>query len=747
MTRVLFFVPFGSYNVHNQLDAVLAVKLRMEGAEPLIVRCDGLYEHCDVLAWSGNNSKQECRNCAESGKQLFDSFQLSCVQLRDYLTNDDYDEAERWVNTLNPDKYLEASYETLPFGQWVISSIFSYFRITDSGLVTPGVRHVHKSFLKSGLLTYKAISRIVAGCLPQAMFIFNARFAPYRVAFEVSRLFGIRVITHERGFYDDSFMLLDDRMCTDTKPIFDISDAWKDICLSSEQLIKSQQYLQNRENGLDMNYPAFCNFANAHQTIRHALRIPIEAKVLVIFTSSEFELAYSGTFSLVTTQLDRLEQIIDLYRTREDYLVIRHHPHIAGSTHASPEYDLLRRAYQQAFNAPDNVRIIMPSETVNSYSLLWNVDAVISFFSSVGYEAAGRGIGVAALSQAFFNKGIRHVVPEKTDEINSLINLLLEQTIDLDREDLRKIFRFIYAFLYRLSVKFRSFGIKNNFEMDIRIHDTDQLVDGFDPELDRICSCVLNQTPIMKTPSIGDNDVPPQEEEVFFDDYIASIRRQRQIIRTKSILYSASRLEPDIAVVELDMPLAEGGQIFPAWIVRSRYKKLVRYSCNVPYGNTGYFSFLSELADVVSSIEEEYVMPTLPTVYYDESFVSSAIELLLNDENLGLKGVFSGAWLLSKDGIIENEVFTKKVPGPEFSNLVNLNPEFSDPLLICSLTLFRKNSLLELIDYLKGTPVSNNAEAALAQILNDPGFHKTLVPLVLIKNSCHYGHPKSDKVI
>jgi len=153
--------------------------------------------------------------------------------------------------------------------------------------------------------------------------------------------------------------------------------------------------------------------------------------------------------------------------------------------------------------------------------LLWNVDAVISFFSSVGYEAAGRGIGVAALSQSPFSKAMRYDVPETINEINSLVELLLEQTKDLNREDLRKAFRFIYAYIYRLPVQFRSFGIKNTVELDLRIQNTEQLADGFDPELDRICRCLLEQSPVLKTSNIDDKAAPHQDEEVFFDDYIA----------------------------------------------------------------------------------------------------------------------------------------------------------------------------------------------------------------------------------
>jgi len=50
------------------------------------------------------------------------------------------------VIQLSPENYVEASFDTLPIGQWVISSIFSYFRITDKELGLPKVRQVIRVF-------------------------------------------------------------------------------------------------------------------------------------------------------------------------------------------------------------------------------------------------------------------------------------------------------------------------------------------------------------------------------------------------------------------------------------------------------------------------------------------------------------------------------------------------------------------------------------------------------------------------
>jgi hypothetical protein len=733
MSRILFFVPFGGYSVHNQLDAVFAAKLQLEGATPLMVRCDGLYEHCDVLAWSGSNSKQDCLNCAASGNQLFDFFQLPSVKLRDYLTSGDYIEAENWASSLDPDQYLAASYDSLPIGLWVVSSIFSYFRINDAGLVLPEVRQVYRSFLKSGLLTYWSLRRLTAEFAPDSMVVFNGRFAPYRVAFEVSQLLGINELTHERGYYDDSFLLFDNHICLDSKPLFDIAKSWEGERLSCGQLEKTRTYLQSRENGLDLNYPSFYEFTNDFSTIRHLLRIPADAKVLAVFTSGESETTHSSGYSEVSTQFDRIDEIIELYRTRKDYLIIRHHPHMAGNAQEPPENYYLTRAYRQASRAPENVRVIMPSEKINSYALLRNVDGVISFFSSIGFEAAGRGIGVAALAQSPFSAALRYDVPEKIQDFEPLIDLLFEQTETLDPEDLRRTFRFIYAYIYRLSLQFRSFGIKNSYEMDLRIQNSAQLADGFDLELDRVCQFLLNRRPVLKTPGPEDGEVPAQDEEVFFADYIASLRRERKAIRARTKLYSASRLEPDIAVIETSA--AKEMKSKTTWSDRSRYGKLVRYDCSAHFDNREGAASLSVLGDLLSSVQEGYVLIASPAVYYDEAFLSSALEHLLNDTGLTLKGVFSGAWVLDKEGLVEKEVFTKRAPNPDCSGLAALNPLFSDPLGAVSLTLFRKNSLIEVIAKAIESPGTDKAAATLSHLVRDPDIHKTLVPLALIAHN------------
>ncbi|GFO68500.1 hypothetical protein GMLC_20790 [Geomonas limicola] len=732
MDRILFFVPFGSYAVHNQLDAIFATRFRQAGLDPAVVRCDGLYRHCDILAWSGERSAEDCRGCQEAGERFFDAFGLPRLQMSGYLTPQDHQAAEAWAAGLDPADYLNARYGELPVGYWVISSIFSYFRITDKGLVLPQVREVHRSFLKSALLTYWALKRLMTEQQPRAVFIFNTRFTPYRVAYEVTRELRIEEITHERGCFDDSFVLYNNRTCLDTEPIFEIYDAWREVRLSREQLGAALGYLRNREQGRDLNYPAFSDVRNEFHTIRHTLRIPEGARVLAVFTSGESEGAYCGGYSEVTTQFDRIDTLIELYRKRSDYLVIRHHPHMAGNAQEPPENYYLTRAYQQAWKAPANVRVVMPHEALSSYALLRNVDGVISYFSSVGYEAAGRGVAAAALPQCPFSRAMRHEVPDRPEEVAALIDRLYEQTDALDAADLVRSFRFVYAYIYRLSLQFRSFGIKDNYQMDLRIQSLDELSRGVDPELDRVCRSVLENTPINRGPGPADPVYPAEEEQEFVAGYQAELARERQWVRARSRVWAASRLAPAVAVLEPERPGGAQRSPFPSWQERSRHTRLTRY----PFAGSAAPGRLPEaLAPLVAGLEEQYVLIAPPEVYHDEAFLSGALDQLLADPRLELDGVRSGIWTLTPEGVVDQEFWTKRTPTPDLDTLLAANAGFADPLALCATVLFRRDALARLLERIATLPPQSLSAGLLAHLDDERSFRQPLIPLALISHN------------
>src|SRR3982074_116317 len=112
--RFLFFAPFGAWAVHTQVGAVLAAALKLRGADVCVVRCDGLYAACDVLAWSAERAKEHCALCSGPGSQMFESLGIPMIQLRATLTDAERTAARDWANGLADAELCTAVWNDLP---------------------------------------------------------------------------------------------------------------------------------------------------------------------------------------------------------------------------------------------------------------------------------------------------------------------------------------------------------------------------------------------------------------------------------------------------------------------------------------------------------------------------------------------------------------------------------------------------------------------------------------------------------
>jgi hypothetical protein len=732
--RVLFFTPYGEWKVHNQVDAVLAHGLKLRGADIRMVRCDGIYPTCDVLAWSGALAKARCARCSASGSKLFASLDLPILQMRDYLTAKDFTEAAQWLENLPASHYSTAEWNRLPLGTWVISSVFSHFRITESGLDRQDVRSIHRRYLENGLLTWLALSRIVDDFQPDRLVIFNGRMAPFRVALELAKHKNIPFITHERGVVDDSFIFYENEDCLATKPIYDCADRWRNMPLSQKECLEVKDYLASREHGKGMNYPSFYTYSNDYASVRHTLRIPQNAKVLLVLTSSEFEFAQLGHSQRAYDQLKVLDRLIELFRHREEFLVVRHHPHLAGSNlQTPPELNFITRAYRQSALAPQNVRVIMPSEPLSSYALFWNVDACVSFTSTAGVEALARGLPTASFPVSFYRQIMTRLIEQNDKKaLDTLVNDLFQRSKDFGNADLRQLYRFMHSYIAKLSKRFKSFGIKNHFQPDLRFRSSKELGHGHDEELDIMCEHLLTGAFFWAMPSAQDLERNMTEESIFLQDQIDGIIAQRTQVRRESSHFSNFQLSPTVTILRVERA---GDKPFTAWPGQSfRYPNVRDFECPV-VAEACNPTTIRAIVSALTTIREDYVLITSNSVRHDESLIGLAVDQFLDDTDIVIDGILYGAWLTSADGDITGEIFTERTPAESYDEAVALLPALRNPEALLSFGLFRKHKLLELLQEISQLNDAETASRGLFRALKKDTFRHKPLPLSALTNS------------
>ena len=700
--KFLFFAPYGWWGIHNQVDAVLAKALEIRGCESLIIRCDGVFQDCPVIGrqldetWHG----LQCSNCHQFGETLFQSFGLPCLQLRTLITLQDEQLVDAWLDQLQPTDYANAHYLDLRVGSWVTSTIYTHFRIAEQGLSDPVVQKAHRNHLRDGLLTYLTFSRLVHEYNPCKVIIFNARFTPYRAAYEAARHQGIPTLVHERGFIDDSFSFFENQTCLSQAPYRQIVEQWQNIPLQEPELKTVSHYFLERELGRNTNWEPFYTSQTTYEEVRSLLRIPPNQKILVFFSSSEDELSFSKEWQTGISHLDFLERLIDIFKERDEYLVIRHHPHIGGIGNNTPEGNFLAKAYKQAETLPSNVRIIMPTEEITSYALLWTTDISLSFFSTVSIEAAARGVTSLVAQQSPYAKGLRFCLTDlDKPSLARLIDKLFQETSLADIEDLRVLYRFTYSYYFRFAKRFNSFGVANRHQLDIRIQSLDDLKPGKDPELDRLCDHLLDNAPLYPQPenSVNTYSTDIEIETTFLSKKLEEIQTLRKSIHQKEIDLSLKHSNIEGTRIALVVPMRSSKQeitrSWPLGIQTSRHRKIRVYPLTIQDLRLSTESLLLQ----VKAVTENYCFIAHDCLQYDEAFLSTGLARLTQIDSSDIQAIRFGVWI-EKNGRITESVFTDRSPVYSVEEAIARSNFFSDPLAPLYCGLFRTTALVEILE-------------------------------------------------
>lgn len=740
--KVLFFAPYSgpwAWFLHTRVDAVVATSLQIRGCDVLVVGCDGIYQDCYIIRGSGDRKQELCQICSQAGHKFFsEDFKLPYIQLREFITDEDYQAAFEWVETVNPSNYRHAVYQDLALGEWVSSSIYTFFRITAISLSNPEVGKVHRQYLIDGLLTYRAISRIFSDYQPTNMFLFGARLAPYRVAFEAARKFKIDVIVQEKGYIDRSYRLFDNHHCLSEKLVIDFCNAWKNTPLTQFELEEVRQYFVERESGKNMNGEKYYEYKTEYIDVLNKLNIPLGAKIFAVFTSSEDELAIYKEYEGITKQLDVIDSLIEIFSKRNEYLVIRHHPNIWGGRFNQGETDFLSRAYKQAISAPSNVRIVMPSEELTSYALLWHIDAAICFFSTVSIEATVRGIPAASFENSIYGQALRHTFNSSTPEyLEKQVDYLMSELAKPTLEDLRKLYRFTHAYFHKFSVKFSSFDTRS-----IKYQSNEELKPGNDPMLDQVCDRIIHGSYLYNLPDVNYPSETKIEDEFLLQE-LTEITQAQQKIKVNISEKSNLHLSFPLAIIYVDFHNdLENQKNLSNWRERLRCKNITFHDGGDCQGKN-HRDVIELLINKLDNIQEDYVLVANSFIQqYDESIVLSAMEVLTADDNEVNQGVLFGGWLPFSEITTEYRIFTRQtiftvkdlVTMKEYKQaMASLPLLYYVPISILGFTIISKNWLVSILKTAQEIlTVSQLSEYLFNMVVTSDSIHKIELPMLVI---------------
>lgn len=528
MKRILFYTPYSYWYLHTLYEITIAHALKMRAHDVRMVVCDGEFTDCDV-AWKAVRPRTDdtCKQCMAKANQVFDGMKMPFEKLGTYLQGVNRQEVSELVEGLPADSLKDFEYQGEPLGSWVISSVHSHFRANKLDFGEEQVSAAFRSYLYSGIMAFKAISKMLEDYKPDSAFLFNGRMFSQRIFLELARKRGIHVLVHERGVLANSLGIFENMNCLDIRHWNNYWAQWKGVPLAANELQKISSYLKARESGTAGTWnDKFVGVwqdksQEADSDIRAELGITKEAQIVSLFNSSEDEGAELAAEQNIIDSKAWMEASIQFFACRPEYvLVIRLHPNVSGLTGANKQFlDWFKNRH--AFELPDNVKVIWPEDKFNSYSLLQASCACLTNGSSISLEATIMGTAVMiAKKNQFYKKGFGLCLERAQDFEIELMELLKHK---VNISELRSAYRFAYRAYVGLSPTFPLIAVDKVHDAHTAYHNTDALKEGMDQTVDRICDALIHKRVFNLAPDKDISAYSSFDEDAFLEKQIKAL--------------------------------------------------------------------------------------------------------------------------------------------------------------------------------------------------------------------------------
>jgi hypothetical protein len=518
--RVLCYAPYNKWALHGQWEMTILHALKLRGADVRYVLCDGLYSDCDVY-WQSTEPRppNACQLCQGAVVSLVEQLGMEHEWLGANLLPEERVAARDWAAGLAPDELRHATYGDWAIGDWIASSVHSHLRRSTLDVADEAVERALRSYVYSGLVAAFALSRLLDSARPDVLLLFNGRQSSTRVAFELARARGIRVVCHERGQLKETVRLSVDATCNALEPLRDVERQWGEIALSTRELRRTHEYLRERAAGRNLGWKRFSPPPQSQDELAERLELEPGRRLWALFISSDDEVVaedgYQGPFE---RQIDWVALTVAYAAAHRDLdLVVRVHPNVGGKAATGSNDHQLRELKAVAASAPANVRFVWPDDEVSTYSLMDAVSLGLVYHSSVGLELACKGKDVIVAGSNFVSNMPFVQTLASADAYLGLLESARERPGD-PLEIRRRAYRFAFRYWLGLNLPFPLVRMPDPHTGVVLWTSPTELAPGRHPELDRIARIVLDGEPVLPPPSPSERARSADEETAWHRD-------------------------------------------------------------------------------------------------------------------------------------------------------------------------------------------------------------------------------------
>lgn len=376
---IVFLTMLGGHGYNVSVDVVLALALSKRGHRVRFVLCDQALPVCEVKkAGKEADWARACGKCYGFARAYLSSFGFEVMPVSELGRGAELADADEWKEVLD-------------------AALLKHYLV---GIAPQTEDSQHRrGMLREAAAISTAVGKALVRMRPDRVIMSHGLYTTWAPQRELLNRAGIPVITYsktkKRGAEKFNW--------TTSADWWDVYGEWervKDTELTPEQERRIDDYLASRRthsrDTLVYNFGA----EETRDQVRTRLRLDVDKPTFVLFTNVLWDATAAQREIVFENAIQWVMETIDWFGKHPDrQLVIKVHPGEVVIGTNQPFASIIAEHYP---NLPANVRVIEPTEKINSWSVIHIADVGIVHTSTVGIELPLEGVPCAVVSRTHF---------------------------------------------------------------------------------------------------------------------------------------------------------------------------------------------------------------------------------------------------------------------------------------------------------------------------------------------------------
>ena len=484
-------------------DSILAYALRLRGARPMLVLCDGFLPACDSVVINQytdandfvSHGPVKCHQCFPFGHAVYSTLRLPYYRLSQLVSPAHRQEVLAVADQVGANEWQDYHYEGVNLGEHIHASVLR-FTLSGQPGSSPAIEGVARRFLQAALLQVE-MAKAIAAMGTEILVAQHGLYVTQGVPLSYLRTQGVRIVTWEH-LYRKSRVLLTHGDTYHKVFESDVDSDWQQMHWSPERDRELVGYLESRRTGSQDLLTYHPNPIEDPGQIIRQLRLDTAKPIVGMFPNLLWDGQIRHPESVFSGTLDWVLSTIECFVSRPDLqLVVRAHP--AEVKHANPARQRVTDEIRRRFpTLPAHIHLVEPEDDISSYTLGEMINAAIVYGTKLGLELAARGKPVIVGGAAWYRGcGFTYDAHTRADYWGLLGRL--PDIPPLTEEQTLLARKYAYHLLFR-----RLIPVKRGLRTDKRwgapghaLTTLSQLLPGQDRYLDVICEGILQGTPFV----------------------------------------------------------------------------------------------------------------------------------------------------------------------------------------------------------------------------------------------------------